>query len=131
MHKLTLWGTMSLGALLDALAALPDEARVYYDRWHARPWGLASYLGYDDHLALGCVLDDNVTLVYALRAQLASAVGAVFAGRKGGKFRVTRETPVWSDNLGICSGTRIVAVHPEPTEPVACVRLVTDCEPWA
>ena len=46
----------TIGALREALKALPQDAEVYID--NRRPTGLASYRGYYDHLAI--VRDDDV-----------------------------------------------------------------------
>lgn len=135
MNDLTVYGTMSLGGLINALAKLPKQDRdVYlrwrpddvYDRWFLHPTTLDSYRGYYDHLALGWAenVDEDMRSVASLVERLRAADGERFTGWKGGTYRMNLETPVWADNCGKGAGVQIVGVRDDDW----CVRLLTSVE---
>lgn len=111
--KKSVFGTATLGALLDALNAAPVAAHVRFAFCDVLPTTLSSYRGFYDHLALGWSGDGNAALRTArdLATDLAAADGKTFEGWKGGTYRMNRETPVWVDNPGRYSGTGIVAIE--------------------
>ena len=111
--KTTLFGTTSLGALVDALAPIKPDANVWFDFGHTVPTDLHSYRGLYDHLAVGwAYIDDmpEVPTVEAVSRVLDDADGREFVGYKGGSYRMDRDTPVWVDRPGDASGTAIVGI---------------------
>jgi hypothetical protein len=118
----TLFGTVSLGALADALAPLklmdaddnggdtPYDRTVYFDFCALKPTNLDSYRGYYEHLAVGFSEDGDSMTVAALHDLLTRADGKEYEGYKGGVFRMDRDTPVWASNYGRSSSTAIVGL---------------------
>ena len=107
----TIYDTVALGTLIDALSKLKAGAEVRFDFVYFAPAGLGSYRGYYDHLALGYGTNKMTvaTLLEELRGALAP--GKTYGGWKGGDYRMTRDTPVWVDNPGESSGTAIVGLR--------------------
>lgn len=101
---------MTLGAFVKAVAAANPKQPVYFDWCRLTPTKFGSYRGYYDQLALGVALEGNVT-AGALAEAAQRAVGATFEGWKGGKYQMTRSTPLWVDNPGEATGTQIVGVR--------------------
>lgn len=115
-NGMSLYGTITLGALIDALSAIDTldrdgrEKEVMYDRWFVRVTTVASYRGYYDHLALGWAQDGERTTITVALERLRSAIGQTFSGYKGGSYRMNRDTPIWADNWGQGAGVAIVGV---------------------
>jgi len=103
---------MTLGALIEAFEPLPDGLQVLFDFCNFVPTKIESYRGYYEDLALGHKpLDDaEQPSVATVRALLKAAVGAHFAGYKGGEYTGFWETALWVDNPGKDSSTAIVGV---------------------
>lgn len=116
--KTSLWGTLTLGGLIDALERAPQDADVQYDFCYLRPTTVDSYRGYYDHLALGWT-NERVSAgkywpkVAEVLATLKAAVGKTFEGWKGGRYVMKPDTPVWVANAGEAGGTGIVGVDAE------------------
>lgn len=104
-------GTVSLGALIDALSNLKAGATVWYDFVHLIPTTVASYRGYYDHLALG--YGEGQMTVAQLLSNLREALvpGKTYEGWKGGEYQMSRETPVWVANPGESGSTAIVGLR--------------------
>ena len=107
-----IWGNMTLGELIDELKKQPDDNEVYLDFCYMAPDGVESYRGFYDHLALS-YSQLNPMKVKELREELEAAVGATFTGYKGGSFIMTRNTPMWIDNIGDASSTGVMSVNGE------------------
>jgi len=97
---------MKLGELIDALSKYPSDAPVWIGEW--RPGELASYRGAYEHLALGRSYED--VTVAELRQSLASAIGKVFRGYKGGNYKMGKDTEVYVSDAGEASGEWVSAV---------------------
>lgn len=100
---------MTLGALIDALEAMPPEEGIEFDFGYMRPTTLDSWRGVYAYLALGYEGAGAIT-VADLLTNCCEAVGAYFDGWKGGSFLMSRETPIYVDNPGEYSGTMVVGV---------------------
>lgn len=107
----TLYDTVALGTLIDALSKLPAGAEVRFDFVYFAPARLGSYRGYYDHLALGYSTETMTvaTLLEELRGALAP--DKTYGGWTGGEYRMTRDTPVWVSGSGESSGTAIVGLR--------------------
>jgi hypothetical protein len=108
----TIYGTISLGSLIEKLGRCDPGARVYFDFSRLSPTSVNSYRGYYDHLAIGFadVQYDAAKKVGELLTELRSCVGKVFSGYQGGNYRMTEQTPVWVGNWGESTDTVIVGV---------------------
>ena len=91
---------MTLGKLMDRLAALPPETPIGISRPH-------SYRGYYSNLSFEPT-KEPIPASDAL-ALCKGAMGEVFTGYKGGEFQMGRNTPVWIANYGEC-GDKIMAI---------------------
>lgn len=90
---------MTLGKLIERLAALPPETRVK---------GLGSehsYRGYYSDLAFEPT--DTEIPASALLAQCRAAMGREYEGYKGGDYLMGESTPLWSAPYGSC-GDRLM-----------------------
>lgn len=112
---------ITLGELIDKLSVCNQDASVYFDFLQSSPTTLDSYRGYYDQLALGWDSSSDAPTVASLIDNLCSAIGATFTGWKGGEFVMDRNTQVWCDNPGRCTGTAIVDID----DNGYCVLLVT------
>lgn len=110
---------MRLGVLIDALKAScelpvapfvsggPPTRSVYFDWCQRTPCGLHSYRGIYSDLALG-IGGPRAVKVVDLIEDCESAIGQTYEGRKGGEFRMDRDTKVWvadsgeSHQWGVC-----------------------------
>jgi hypothetical protein len=112
MNTDTMFGTLSLGALIEKLSKCEMTARVYFDFCRLSPTSVNSYRGFYDHLAIGFadVQYDATKKVGELLTELRACVGKVFSGYKGGDYRMTEKTPVWVANWSETSDTVIVGV---------------------
>lgn len=107
--KVVIREQLTLGELLDLLEEWPLDANVSFDFCGLTPTTVASYRGFYNQLALGFGEPGSMRLS-ALHENLFAACEARFEGWKGGSFVMTRETKMWADNKGRCSGTRIVGI---------------------
>lgn len=90
---------MTLGQLIERLAALPSETRVK---------GLGSehsYRGYYTDLAF--TPTDTEVLASEILAQCRAAMGREYEGYKGGDFLMGESTPLWISKYGSC-GDRLI-----------------------
>jgi hypothetical protein len=92
---------MTLGAMIDTLAALPKDAQV------ANLSSAHSYRGYYCDLAFEH--GEGTRNAADLLADCRAAMGEVFTGYKGGDFLMGRTTPVWVANYG-CGGVKLMAI---------------------
>jgi hypothetical protein len=101
---------MTLGKLIDALAALPKETELDgFNEPH-------SYRGYYTDLAFERT-EEKTTAGNALEMARA-CMGEVFQGYKGGDFQMGRNTPVWIANYA-SSGMKIISINPDGTLELA------------
>jgi hypothetical protein len=91
---------MTLGDMIDRLAAMPQDAEV--DAL-GRP---ISYRGYYSDLAF-TPKEGRMKVSEAL-ALCRSCEGRVFNGYKGGEFTMDRNTPVWIADVGDSGSPRIM-----------------------
>ncbi len=104
-----LFGTMSLGKLIEELSRCDEDKDVIFDFAYFRPDGLHSYRGFYHHLAIGYSSEyhkESVT-VGKLLEDLKHAVGTTFYGWKGGDYKMEEWTPVWVANSGEACSTAI------------------------
>ena len=98
---------LTLGKLISALAAMPDDAVVRFDHG-ASPGVLDSYREYYSDLAfesMGKPVTVDSLLVYAR-----AALGCEYRGYKGGDYMMTQTTPLWNAEYGDC-GLAIIGCH--------------------
>lgn len=96
-------GQMTLGTFIAALAtATPDQPCMFH--LGGSPCDPASYRGFYEQLAFAC--GPHRTVADVLK-DARSAPRRKFTGYKGGDYRMTRDTMIWSAGYGIC-GNRIV-----------------------
>jgi hypothetical protein len=105
--------TITLGELIDALAKYPADCQIGFDFCGTVPTTFESFRGYYDQLALGWSDRRGVAHVTCgeLLALAKEAEGATFTGWKGGRYTMSRDTPVWIDNRGECTDTVIVGLR--------------------
>ena len=96
---------MTLGKLMDRLAALPPETPIEINRPH-------SYRGYYSDLSFKPT-KEPIPASAAL-ALCKGAMGEVFTGYKGGEYQMGRNTPVWIANYGDC-GEKLMAIRDDGT----------------
>ena len=94
-------GQMTLGSLIDALAAMPEGASV------ANLRDAHSYRGYYCDIAFE--RHEGVRPATGLLADCRAAMGEVFMGYKGGDYVMGRQTPVWVASYGCC-GDKLMAI---------------------
>lgn len=102
---------MTLGQMIDQLNRIDKTLSVSYDFVHFKPWGLCSYRGYYEQLALGYTDDYakemNVGILLEL---LKDTIDKVFEGWKGGDYQMGEDTPMWVANPGEAGGTGIIKI---------------------
>ena len=101
---------MTLGQLIVALAKYDPTETVEFDFACFYPFGIASYRGFYDQLALGYDIKGGAPLVSDLLSLYRSAVGKVFEGYKGGEYLMTEDTLVWVSNIGESCSTGVTGV---------------------
>jgi hypothetical protein len=117
---------ITLGALIDKLAALPPETRIRYDVLSLNPTDFASWRGDYSQLALGIDAGRYDLMTAAKLLKLAQdANGATFQGWKGGDFVMNRETQIWVGNPGSALHSCVVDVVPDPEISEGYALLVT------
>lgn len=96
---------LSLGGLIEAVAALAEETPVQFDIGGG-PSGPHSYRGYYSDLAF----ERTAQPVTAGRflAGLQNCLGQSFEGYKGGDFTMQLDTPVWQASSG-STGRAVIA----------------------
>lgn len=128
--ELSVWGTTTLGSLINALKRCNADADVEFDFCYLAPTKVNSYRGYYDHLALGWTDKHDGPgywpKVSALIAELESAIGKTFTGYKGGEYRMNGSTPLWVANYGQTGGTGIVGLNCEGDMTVTLVTAKVD-----
>jgi hypothetical protein len=101
---------MTLGKLIDRLAAMPPDAQV------CKLSCPHSYRGYYTDLAFEPTTD-HMTVADAL-VTCRAAMGEVLIGYKGGEFQMGRNTPVWIAEYGHC-GKTFLAIRDDGTLELA------------
>lgn len=108
---------MTLGALRDVLrkcrGTLSDgkPARVQFDFCGLEPFGVDSYRGFYEDIAIGWKPGNFDVEVPGFLSLIECAIGTTFTGWKGGDYVMREDTPVWVANRGECHGTALIAVH--------------------
>ena len=106
MQRASAESQMTLGGMIAALEAMPDNAVVAnLDAAH-------SYRGYYSDLAFS--QQDGVRSASSLLGLCRAAMGVVMEGYKGGDFQMGAMTPVWVANYGDC-GKKLIAIRPDGT----------------
>jgi hypothetical protein len=100
---------MLLKNLIKELENQPQENSISFDFCGAAPNGIDSSRGSYDELALS--FDFGETKVSNLLKMCKAAIGTTYHGYKGGEYVMNETTPVWVDNYGIWSSTKITGVH--------------------
>ena len=116
---MTLYRTMLLGDIIQAIESAGtknedgEDKYVVFDFASVIPTHLDSWRGDYSHLALGCrFLDpcEDYPTAEEFLTELKSAVGKTYQGWKGGRYVMTEKTPVWVDNPGNYTCTRITGI---------------------
>jgi hypothetical protein len=104
---------LTLGDVIDALERCERNSWVRYDFGNLVPDGLRSYRGYYEQLALGWreIGGKKAIIVSDLLQECKQAVGLIFTGYKGGRYRMTRDTEIWVANYGHSTDTIITAIR--------------------
>lgn len=97
---------MTLGKLIILLESMPDDTRVANLR---KP---GSYRGYYSDLYYE--LHEGTRSAASLLKDCRKAMGKVFEGYKGGKFRMDEQTPLWIATYGR-SGDKLIGLNPDGT----------------
>ena len=130
---------LTLGELIEKLEPIAkthknfedkgSQKEVVFDFEYLFPTEFLSWRGSYDELALGFS-----TNLYGSYKKLSvsqflemceETVGSVFSGYKGGKYRMSRDTPVWVSNSGNAGHTAIVDVFDDGYE---VVLITSRCE---
>lgn len=93
---------MTLGKMIDALAAIPPETVI---EGFGHP---DSYRGYYSDLAFDKI-DRKMTAGEALE-MAKNCMGEIFEGYKGGDYMMGRNTPIWLAEYGSC-GMKIMGIN--------------------
>ena len=102
---------LTLGDLISKLMSLPTGTFVFYDFCGLRPTTeIGSYRGIYAHLSIGWT-DTGVITVEQLVEALVEADGQTYDGYKGGKYTMSKDTPVWVARSGCADATAIVDVR--------------------
>lgn len=112
---MTVFETMSLGEVIDALRKAEPGAEVQFDFCYTAPsLEVHSYRGWYDHLAIGWEAAEQPKhngsywpLASDLLAKLEAANGSTFEGYKGGSYTMSLGTPVWVANYRSTGNTAI------------------------
>lgn len=114
----SMFGTMTIGEVVDALARAEPGATVQFDFCYTSPTTVHSYRGWYDHLAIGWEVADTPKhagtywpLASDIKDRIADAIGREFQGYKGGEYVMRRDTPIWVDNHRDASSTGIVEIE--------------------
>lgn len=99
---------MTLGKMIDALAAMPADAQV------AAIHGPQSYRGYYCDLAFEPADEGKTRPASELLAECRFAMGGVFEGYKGGEYQMGRNTPVWVASYGT-TGVKLMGFNADGT----------------
>ena len=112
---LTLFGTATLGGVIEALKRFDPDTQVHFDFGYLRPTAPRSYRGDYDHLALGWSEEkfsaaESWPPVRTVLEWLEGAIGKDFEGYKGGGGTADRDTPLWAAKWGEAPSTAIVGI---------------------
>ena len=116
MTDTTMTAQMSLGDLIDALEALPDQSQsVEFDFCGVAPTTINSSRGWYAQPALGWAPtgysgEAQSPTVSDLVRELELALTKTYEGWKGGDYRYSRSSPLWVDNPGDWSETFVTGV---------------------
>lgn len=115
-------GQLTLGELAARLeAANPDAAIQFEDG--TSPGTFDSYRGYYDMIAVNhgppCTAGEFLK-------RTNDAIGETFTGYKGGKFTMTRMTPVWVAEYSKCPGIGIVGVDTSEDTVILKTKQIED-----
>lgn len=107
---------LSLGELIDRLSIIDPTRKVEFDFCGVVPTNISSSRGDYSHPALGWAPSGysgpgKAPSVGELVEALRKGIGAPYEGWKGGTYYYTRPSPLWVDNRGDWSATRIVGVE--------------------
>lgn len=94
---------LTLGKIIDLLQKCNQEKIVRFDKKSLYPSYFESWRGSYSELSLTYKNNQTITVKVLLKNAL-SVVGKYQTGYKGGKFLMTRDTPVWIANYGMSSG---------------------------
>lgn len=118
-----------LGELIAKLEQRDPADDICFDFCDLIPSGLSSYRGDYSELAIEYktsadfqALGVPTPTVGEFLHQLQMALQEPFDGYKGGTYRMSVTTPVWVDNWGHCTGTKIVGV----AQQYSTVYLITE-----
>ena len=117
------FGQLTLGGLIDALRAMPQDAPAKFD-FGAYPADAESYRGYYEQLSFN-YSGTPVTVADVLR-EAQEACGQTMMGYKGGDFVMHRGTWVWASQYGRCDGYRVTGVKNVDGEVIIWTEIAHD-----
>ncbi len=114
-------GQMTLGALIDALKMLPEDAAISWD-FGGYPGPANSFRGYYEQLAFEPT--GALSTVKEFLSEAQSACGETFDGYKGGEYLMHRGTLIWASEYGTSrDAKRIIGI-----EEMNGVFVIKTCE---
>jgi hypothetical protein len=99
--------TITLGELIKALEALPEDRPIRFDFSNFTPVSINSYRGDYSQLAVSFKDDGEWITAGKFLLLCREAVGETYEGYKGGEYRMTESTQVWVASRGESTGTTI------------------------
>ena len=100
---------MILLSLISLLEAQPQDNIINFDFCRAVPSKIDSSRGSYNELALG--FDFQHRNVSDVLKMCKDAVGETYYGYKGGEYKMDKTTPVWVDNYGEWTSTKITGIY--------------------
>ena len=99
--------TMILSELISELEKAKQDDYIYFDFCGCVPSGIGSWRGSYEELSISYEKSTEMK-VSELLSICKKALGSVFAGYKGGLYKMYESTPVWVDNSGESTETAIL-----------------------
>lgn len=109
----------TLGQMIDALKGRNPDAQVRFTFANMCVFGVDSYRGYYEDLALDVDFFRHADPKKKTKLQLDTrgllslleqSVGQVFTGYKGGDYEASRDTALWVSKYGDCSNTIVTGI---------------------
>ncbi len=115
----------TLGEIILLLKAQPPDNIVKLDFCGDNPYGVGSYRGYYEDLALEYSLNKPEIKVANLLKEFEFAVGRTFEGYKGGDFIMDTKTLVWVAQYGDC-GRMLINITSKDNVTIIHTQLYKD-----
>jgi hypothetical protein len=103
---------ITIDQLVKLLEKRPKDQSVSFDFCGFIPDDVDSYRGYYNELAISYVPYQGKSItVDTFLNMMMDVVGETYTGYKGGNYTMEKETNVWVDNYGRCSGTAVLGIE--------------------